>query len=174
MPKLTGMSDTKTPENKKWSWFRNRSHGSSEPKTKTPTLKPIHPSSATVIVREIDPSFESGPGEQTEKSQDAKGITDNKKGGFFKKFMKKKHSDNVNKGATGRVHYLWTSIIPPADYYLQKSILQIQTPCSSDQRKLNTLLTPTRTRSLHPPGQASTERVITGSRGSSRSNQQQE
>ncbi|KAH1270531.1 hypothetical protein KXW30_002117 [Aspergillus fumigatus] len=100
VPKLTGMSDTKTPENKKWSWFRNRSHGSSEPKTKTPTLKPIHPSSATVIVREIDPSFESGPGEQTEKSQDAKGITDNKKGGFFKKFMKKKHSDNVNKGAT--------------------------------------------------------------------------
>ncbi|KAF4153305.1 hypothetical protein CNMCM6069_001003 [Aspergillus lentulus] len=100
VPKLTGMSDTKTPENKKWSWFRNRSHGSTEPKTKTPPVKPIHPSSATVIVHEIDPSVDSGPGEQTEKPKDTKGPADNKKGGFFKKFMKKRHSDNFDNGAT--------------------------------------------------------------------------
>jgi hypothetical protein len=173
VPKLTGMSDTKTPENKKWSWFRNRSHGSTEPKTKTPPVKPIHPSSATVIVHEIDPSVDSGPGEQTEKPKDTKGPADNKKGGFFKKFMKKRHSDNDDNGATGRLSYPWASTIPPADYYLQKSTLQTLTPCSSDQRKPNTLLTPTRTRSLHPLGQTPTERVITGSRGSSRSSQQQ-
>jgi hypothetical protein len=169
------MSDTKTPENKKWSWFRNRSHGSTEPKTKTPPVKPIHPSSATVIVHEINPSVDSGPGEQTEKPKDTKGPADNKKGGFFKKFMKKRHSDNDDNGATGRLSYPWASTIPPADYnYLQKSTLQTLTPCSSGQRKPNTLLTPTRTRSLHPLGQTPTERVITGSRGSSRSSQQQE
>jgi hypothetical protein len=115
---------------------------------KTPLVKPIQPSSATVIVHEIDPSIDPGPGEQTEKPKDTKGTSDNKKGGFFKKFMKKRHSDNFDNGATGRLLYPWTSTIPPADRYVQNSTLQTLTPCSSDQRKPNALLTPRRTRSL--------------------------
>ncbi|GIJ90207.1 hypothetical protein Asppvi_009160 [Aspergillus pseudoviridinutans] len=100
VPKSSGMSDTKTSENKKWSWFRNRSQGSTETKMKTPLVKAVQPSSATVVVHEIDPSVDPGPGDQTEKPKDTKGTSDNKKGGFFKKFMKKRHSDNFDNGAT--------------------------------------------------------------------------
>jgi serine/threonine-protein kinase HSL1 (negative regulator of Swe1 kinase) len=106
VPKVAGRSDTKTSENKKWSWFRNRSQGSTETKVKTPVVKPIQPSGATVIVHEIDPPVDPAPSEQTEKPKDMKGPSDNKKGGFFKKFMKKRHSDSFDNVATGRLSIL--------------------------------------------------------------------
>ncbi|RHZ55925.1 uncharacterized protein CDV56_103438 [Aspergillus thermomutatus] len=100
VPKLPRGSDTKASENKKWSWFRNRSQGSTETKTKMPVTKPIQPSSETVIVHEINPSVDPALGEQTGKPKDMKAPSDNKKGGFFKKFMKKRHNNNFDNAAT--------------------------------------------------------------------------
>lgn len=74
----------KLQENKKWSWFRHRSHGSRENMARFVKDRPIQPSGETVIVHEAKQPEERPP---TSRKSSAESI-----GGLFKKLIKRKPS----------------------------------------------------------------------------------
>lgn len=99
-PGFTTHGDAKPPENKKWSWFRHRSHGSRENMSKyVKETKPIYPSGETVIVHDVkEPEARPSLGPTSRKSS-AESI-----GGLFKKLIKRKPSKTAlnEQPATGK------------------------------------------------------------------------
>ncbi|KAL4883850.1 hypothetical protein BJY04DRAFT_226194 [Aspergillus karnatakaensis] len=82
----------RTSDHKKWSWFR-KSQNIEEDAMKTPrVVKPLHPSSATVIVHEVyPPAVTDIP--QEDQSKPHKASSDTPKSSFWR-FMKRKTNKN--------------------------------------------------------------------------------
>lgn len=100
--------DAKGPENKKWSWFRNRSHGSREniPKLfKDP--RSTQPSSETVIVHPVHRPEDVQPEQPTQGTTSRKPSAESHVAGFFKKLIKRKSSKSEVKEqpAPGKSHH---------------------------------------------------------------------
>lgn len=100
--------DAKGPENKKWSWFRNRSHGSREniPKLfKDP--RSTQPSSETVIVHPVHRPEDVQPEQPTQGTTSRKSSAESHVAGFFKKLIKRKSSKSEVKEqpAPGKSHH---------------------------------------------------------------------
>ncbi|KAF7587470.1 hypothetical protein BBP40_007191 [Aspergillus hancockii] len=86
-PKSEKRYETRHSEHKKWSWLPLKSHVSTETAKKlSGDMKHLRPSNATVIVHEVKPPEDSStfPQGEQEKSR--------QRGGFFRKFMKKRAS----------------------------------------------------------------------------------
>ena len=83
-PGSQACGDGKPQENKKWSWFRHRSHGSRENMAKFVKDRPIQPSAETLIVHDVKQPEERPP---TCRKSSAESI-----GGLFKKLIKRKPS----------------------------------------------------------------------------------
>lgn len=114
-PKQQGRNDGKGSYNKKWSWFRHRSHGSRDNISHSAATaaasrdpRPIQPSTATVIIHDVKRPVEEeegGAGNQ----HDNQGTTSRKSsaeshiGGFLKKLIKRKPSKSeINEQHTGK------------------------------------------------------------------------
>lgn len=82
--------DGRPQENKKWSWFRHRSHGSRENMAKFVKDRPIQPSAETVIVHDTKQPEERPT---TSRKSSAESI-----GGLFKKLIKRKPSKTALNG----------------------------------------------------------------------------
>ncbi|KKK12033.1 hypothetical protein P175DRAFT_0442907 [Aspergillus ochraceoroseus IBT 24754] len=88
-------SDTRTSDHKKWSWFR-RSQASEENMTRSSrNAKPLHPSSATVIVHEINHQMDTPKVDAEDRLTPRKSSPDTSKGGFLRKLIKRKTNRNA-------------------------------------------------------------------------------
>lgn len=83
-PGSQACGDGKPQENKKWSWFRHRSHGSRDNMAKFVRDRPIQPSTETVIIHDVKQPEERPT---TSRKSSAESI-----GGLFKKLIKRKPS----------------------------------------------------------------------------------
>lgn len=103
-PKQQNRNDGKGSYNKKWSWFRHRSHGSRDNISNAAREpRPIQPSTATVVIHDVKrPEEEEGGGNQGSTSR--KSSAESHIGGFLKKLIKRKPSKTeVNEQPTGKV-----------------------------------------------------------------------
>lgn len=96
----TRRGDGKGSDNKKWSWFRHRSHGSKDniPHAARES-KPIQPSTATVVIHDVKrPQDEQGGQGTTSRKSSA----ESQIGGFLRKLIKRKPSKSgINEQGTG-------------------------------------------------------------------------
>ncbi|KAL4911781.1 hypothetical protein BDW62DRAFT_217019 [Aspergillus aurantiobrunneus] len=87
-------SAARASDHKKWSWFR-KFHNIEEDLAKVPrVVKPLHPSSATVIVHEVHPTTET-PITPEDQSKPRKASSASQRSSFWN-FMKRKTSRNTN------------------------------------------------------------------------------
>lgn len=101
-PKQQNRNDGKGSYNKKWSWFRHRSHGSRDNISNAAREpRPIQPSTATVVVHDVKRPEEEQHGNQESTSR--KSSAESHIGGFLKKLIKRKPSKTeVNEQPTGK------------------------------------------------------------------------
>ncbi|KAF4766442.1 hypothetical protein HAV15_010539 [Penicillium sp. str.  len=97
-------STTRAPEGKKWSWFKHRAQGSDSP----PALPPkdthlIIPSGGTIVHNPITLEPASPPkAENTERVPKRKTSMDRFGGGFFKKLLTKRSTQNMEEPPTNQ------------------------------------------------------------------------
>ncbi|KAL4940270.1 hypothetical protein BDV06DRAFT_230465 [Aspergillus oleicola] len=107
-PRRSGIRNS---EHKKWSWFR-KSQAIKDNVARAPrVVKPLHPSSATVIVHEVHPPAEdpTNPGSPPKLRKPS---SDNQRSSFWK-FMKRKTTENTSTSTTSPYHSLQQQETPP-------------------------------------------------------------
>lgn len=99
---VTKRSDGKGSDNKKWSWFRHRSHGSRDNISHAAREpRPIQPSTATVVIHDVKRPEEEQEG-QSQGTTSRKSSAESQIGGFFRKLIKRKPSKSaINEQGTG-------------------------------------------------------------------------
>lgn len=95
-PKPVRQNHIKDPENKKWSWFKWKPQVHDGEVSREFSKEEVRPGTPTVVVREGSPSEE---GHQT---LGLKTPTEKPKGGFFRRFIKRKPIKDTHQVVTGK------------------------------------------------------------------------
>ncbi|KAK1145820.1 serine/threonine-protein kinase gin4 [Aspergillus melleus] len=95
-PKSPRRNAPRGPETKKWPWFRNRSQTSTETARLQSEVKPLQPSSATVVIQEVNQPAQPTPAEVEGPPKAQEQTPTKQKGGFLRKLMKRKPSKTVD------------------------------------------------------------------------------
>ncbi|PYI03014.1 Pkinase-domain-containing protein [Aspergillus sclerotiicarbonarius CBS 121057] len=95
-------SGTRASDNKKWSWFQTRSQTSSDKATRASIdVRPIQPSSATVIRHEVGSSGPTPEAQPDNYSKSRKQPPSKPKGGFFRRLITRRASKNAQNQDAG-------------------------------------------------------------------------
>lgn len=162
-PKSPRRAGTRGPENKKWSWFRNRSQTSTETARLQNEVKPLQPSSATVVIHAVNQPAQPPPAEAPSPPKTQDQPPPKQKGGFLRKLMKRKPSTTPDSPTPGPsppdplVSKLTPSSRNPNTARHSRRDSRNQPPPQPVQRKLNRVRDRKRPQASPPTTQARAE-----------------